>query len=58
MVHVPIIIGTPRAKGGAVLRVAPFAQLARRERVAVEAEGDDLLRFLAPEAATVGVRFA
>jgi len=50
--------GLIRAKGEAVLRVAPFARLPPRELVAVEAEGHDLLRFLAPDATTVGVRFA
>jgi len=50
--------GLVRAKGEALLRIAPFARLARRERAAVEAEGHDLLGFLAPDATTVGVRFA
>jgi len=50
--------GLVRAKGGAILRVAPFARLAPGERVAVEAEGRELLGFLAPDATTIGVRFA
>jgi hypothetical protein len=47
-----------RAKNEAVLRVSPFARLAPRDRVAIEAEGDALLGFLAPEAKAAGVRFA
>jgi hypothetical protein len=47
-----------RAKNEAVLRVAPFARLAPRDRVAVETEADALLAFLAPDATTVGVRVA
>jgi Winged helix DNA-binding domain len=46
-----------RAKAEAVLRVAPFARLAPRDRVAVETEGRDLLRFLAPDAKNSAVRF-
>jgi len=49
--------GLVRTKGDAVLRVTPFARLPPRDRVAVEAEGRDLLAFLAPDATTVGVRF-
>jgi Winged helix DNA-binding domain len=47
-----------RAKNDAVLRIAPFARIAPRDRVAVEAEGETLLQFLAPDATVAGVRFA
>jgi len=47
-----------RGKNEAVLRVSAFARLAARERVAVDAEGDALLQFLAPDATIAGVRFA
>lgn len=47
-----------RAKNEAVLGVAPFARLARRDRAAIESEGRRLLSFLAAEANSVGVRFA
>ena len=47
-----------RAKNEAVLGIAPFAHLARRDRAAIEAEGRGLLSFLAPDASSVGVRFA
>jgi hypothetical protein len=47
-----------RAKNEAVLRVAPFARLGAKDRVAVEAEADALLSFLAPDATTVGVKVA
>jgi hypothetical protein len=50
--------GVVRTKAEAALHVAPFARLAPRERVAVEAEGRALLSFLAPDATKVGVRFA
>ena len=50
--------GLVRAKNEAVLRIAPFARIAPRDRVAVEAEANALLRFLAPDATTTGVRFA
>jgi hypothetical protein len=46
-----------RAKAETVLRVAPFARLAPKDRAAVVAEGQDLLRFLAPDAKSSGVRF-
>lgn len=46
-----------RAKKEAVLRIAAFARLGPRDRVAVEAEGDALLQFLAPDATIAGVRF-
>jgi len=49
--------GLVRAKNEAVLRVSAFARLAARERVAVDAEGDALLQFLAPDATIAGVRF-
>src|SRR5438132_10073925 len=42
----------------AVLRVSPFRRLAPKERAAVATEARALLSFLAPEAKTVGVRFA
>jgi Winged helix DNA-binding domain len=47
-----------RAKTEAVLRIAPFAPLARRDRAAIEAEGRGLLSFVAPETKAVDVRFA
>jgi hypothetical protein len=47
-----------RAKNEAVLRVTPFARLGAKDRVAVEAEADALLSFLAPDARTVGVKVA
>ena len=50
--------GLVRAKNEAVLRVAPFGRLAPRTRAGVEAEGQALLAFLAPDTSTVGVRFA
>ena len=46
-----------RAKTDAVLRISPFARLAPRDRVPVEAEALELLPFLAPGAKTGGVRF-
>ncbi|MDQ2914805.1 MAG: winged helix DNA-binding domain-containing protein [Chloroflexota bacterium] len=49
--------GLVRAKDEVVLRVAPFARLTSRDRAAVEAEGEDLLRFLAPDTTTFGIRF-
>jgi winged helix DNA-binding protein len=49
--------GLVRAKDEAVLRVAPFVRLRATERLTVEAEGQDLVRFLAPDAKTFGVRF-
>jgi hypothetical protein len=39
-----------RAKDEAVLRVTPFARLAPKDRLAVEAEGQELLSFIAPDA--------
>ena len=45
-----------RAKNEAVLRISPFARLSTRDRVGVEAEGEALLSFVAPDATTVGVR--
>jgi hypothetical protein len=50
--------GLDRAKDQAVLRVTPFVRLAPRDRAAVEAEGQALLQFLAPDAKHIGVRFA
>jgi len=49
--------GLVRTRNEAVLRVSAFARLAARERVAVDAEGDALLQFLAPDATVAGVRF-
>ena len=46
-----------RTKDDAVLTVAPFVRIPTRERRAVEAEGRALLRFLAPDATIMGVRF-
>ena len=46
-----------RANTDAVLRISPFARLAPRDRVPVEAEALELLPFLAPGAKTGGVRF-
>ena len=50
--------GVARAKGEAILRVAPFGRIAPRHRVAVEAEGRKLLSFVAPDATSVEMRFA
>jgi hypothetical protein len=47
-----------RTKTDAVIRVKPFTRLSPRDRASAEAEGEKLARFLAPEAKTVGVRFA
>jgi hypothetical protein len=47
-----------RAKNEAVLRIAAFTRLPPRDRLAIEAEGRQLLRFLEPEATIAGVRFA
>src|SRR5436309_1941511 len=46
-----------RGKGQVVLGVAPFARLTPRNRAAVEAEGQNLLAFLAPDTKNSGVRF-
>ena len=48
--------GLEASKTEAVLRVAPFARLAPRDRTAVAGEGERLVRFLAPDARTTGVR--
>ena len=48
--------GLESLKTEAVLRVAPFARLASRDRTAVAGEGERLVRFLAPDARTTGVR--
>jgi hypothetical protein len=50
--------GVVRTKGEGILNVAPFGRLESRDRVALEAEGDALLQFLAPDATIAGVRFA
>jgi hypothetical protein len=47
-----------RAKDEAVLRVTPFARLAPKDRLAVEAEGQELLSFLVPDAKASGVVFS
>jgi hypothetical protein len=47
-----------RAKNVAVLGIAPFGRISGRDRTAIEAEGHGLLSFLAPDASSVGVRFA
>jgi hypothetical protein len=47
-----------RAKKEAMLWVSPFVRLSRRDRAPVEAEAQELLSFLAPDATTTGVRFA
>jgi hypothetical protein len=47
-----------RAKNEAVLRISSFARIAPRDRASVETEGRALLSFLAPDASTLGVRFA
>ena len=46
-----------RGKSEVVLGVAPFARLTPRNRAAVEAEGQNLLAFLAPDTKNSGVRF-
>lgn len=46
-----------RKKAAATLSIAPFGRLARPARTELEAEGQALLRFLEPDAATFGVRF-
>jgi hypothetical protein len=48
--------GLEASKTEAVLRVVPFARLARRDRTAVVGEGERLARFLAPDAKTAGAR--
>ena len=48
--------GLDSSKTEAVLRVAPFARLASRDRNAVIDEGERLARFLGPDAKTTGVR--
>lgn len=50
--------GLESSKAEAVLRVAPFARLAPRDRIAVTEEGEPLARFLAPDAKTTGVRIS
>ena len=52
------IWGLDRTKTDAIVRVTPFARLARRDRTAAEGEGERLARFMAPDARAVGVRFA
>lgn len=47
-----------RARGTATLALQPFATLAPRDRRALEAEGDALLRFVEPEAKAHAVTFA
>jgi hypothetical protein len=50
--------GVERKKSAAVLTIAPFAPLPARARQDALAEGDALLRFLEPDAATHDVRVA
>jgi hypothetical protein len=45
-------------KGAATLELQPFAPLAKTSRAAVEAEGNALLRFIEPDAATFAVELA
>ena len=45
-----------RAKDDAVLRITPFAKLRTADRGAALAEGEELARFLAPEARTHGAK--
>ncbi len=47
-----------RRRGAAVLSVQPFVRLTRQVRKDVEAEGERLLAFAAPEAATRSLEFA
>ena len=47
-----------RTKTDATIRVRTFMRLSPRDRASAESEGERLARFLAPEAKTVGVRFA
>jgi hypothetical protein len=46
---------TERKKGTAILRLAPFAAIANADAAALVAEGETLLRFLEPDAATFEV---
>ena len=50
--------GLARTKKEAVLRLTPFARIAPKDRVAIEAEAEELLGFLAPDATVAGVKFA
>jgi Winged helix DNA-binding domain len=47
-----------RAKNDATVRVSPFGRLSRGDRVAIEAEAQAVVAFLAPDARSAGVRFA
>jgi DNA glycosylase AlkZ-like len=47
-----------RVKTTLTLVIEPFAKLSRRDRVAASEEGEQLLRFVQPEAKSFGVRFA
>ena len=55
-----VVAGTwalERTKSDAILRIAPFAKLAPRDRADAASEGESLARFMAPEAKMHGVRF-
>ena len=49
--------GIARAKNEAVLEIHPLTRIAGRDRTDATAEGERLVRFAAPEAASHGVRF-
>jgi hypothetical protein len=49
--------GYERLRGEAILRIEPFAKLSTRDRAAALAEGEQLIRFLVPEAKAHAVRF-
>lgn len=51
-------MGNDRAGAAVALRVTPPGVLARPDRDAVAAEGEGLLRFLAPDGPVRRVRFA
>ena len=47
-----------RARGGVTLLVEPFKRLAKADRAALKDEGEELVRFVEPEAKRQTVRFA
>jgi hypothetical protein len=47
-----------RVKNDAVIRLSPFGRLSPKDRTAVQREAEELVRFLAPDAASTGTRFA
>ena len=56
-----VVAGTwkaARTRGAAVLTAAPFGAVPRRERAALEAEGESVLRFVEPDAKAYEVVFA